>query len=162
MRIVMIAAMAQGRVIGVNNTMPWHLPADLKHFKRVTMGKPVIMGRKTYQSIGKALPGRENVVISASGFTAEDATVVASPKEALAKTAMAGEVSVIGGGKIYEMFLPLASEIHLTFIDLQVAGDTHFPDMDDSWLEICSQSHPADELNPYAYRFATFRRQESC
>lgn len=161
MKIIMIAAMAKGRVIGADNNMPWHLPADLRHFKRMTMGKPVIMGRKTYQSIGKALPGRENVVISAAGFEADDATVVASPNEALAKTAMAAEVSVIGGGKIYEMFLPLASEIQLTFIDLEIAGDTYFPKMDHSWREISSRTHPADEFNPYAYRFATFRRKES-
>ena len=156
MKVVMIAAMAKGQIIGANNDMPWHLPADLKHFKQLTMGKPVVMGRKTYESIGKALPGRHNVVISASGFAATDATVVASQQAALSAVSTAPEVMIIGGGKIYDMFLPLASELHLTFIDLEVAGDTRFPDLDESWLEIKSEFHLADERNPYSYRFATF------
>ena len=156
----MIAAMANDRIIGAENDMPWHLPADLKHFKRVTMGKPVIMGRKTYQSIGKALPGRQNIIISRSGFTAEDAQVVATPEQAMALVSNE-EVMIIGGGTIYELFLPQAQRLHLTFIDLDVAGDTRFPDYlaQGSWEEVNVESHDPDEKNRYGYRFVTLERK---
>lgn len=156
----MIAAMAHDRVIGAENDMPWHLPADLKHFKRVTMGKPVVMGRKTYQSIGKALPGRLNIIISRTGFDAKDATVVSTPEQALDLVANEDEIMIIGGGTIYELFLPIANRLHLTFIDLEVEGDTKFPNYADgsSWEEITSESHEPDEKNPYGYRFVMLER----
>ena len=160
MKISMIAAMAKKRVIGANNTMPWHLPADLKHFKAVTLGKPVIMGRKTYESIGKALPGRQNIVISRSGFEAEDATVVTDSQSALDAAENTEEVMIIGGGKIYEMFLPKATQLYLTFIELDVEGDTQFPDYQahGQWQEISREAHQADEKNAYNYEFITLSR----
>lgn len=160
MKISMIAAMAKNRVIGANNAMPWHLPADLKHFKAVTLGKPVIMGRKTYESIGKALPGRQNIVISRSGFEAEDATVVTDSQSALDAAENIEEVMIIGGGKIYEMFLPQATQLYLTFIELDVEGDTQFPDYQThgQWQEINREAHQADEKNAYNYEFITLSR----
>lgn len=165
MKIAMIAAMAKDRVIGADNGMPWHLPADLKHFKQVTMGKPVIMGRKTYESIGRALPGRTNIVVSSqSGYSLDDAIVVSSPEEALnvATTSpdAGDEVMVIGGGKIYNTFLPSAHTLYLTFIDLDVEGDTRFPDYEAaaSWKEVQRQENEPDERNPHAYSFATLKR----
>ncbi len=165
MKIAMIAAMAKGRVIGADNGMPWHLPADLKHFKQVTMGKPVIMGRKTYESIGRALPGRTNIVVSSQpDYALDDAIVVTSPEEALnvATTSPdAGEeVMVIGGGKIYETYLPSAQTLYLTFIDLDVEGDTCFPDYEAAatWKEVEHQDNEPDERNPHAYTFTTLQR----
>ncbi len=112
MRIAMIAAMANNRVIGKDNQMPWHLPADLKHFKKVTLGKPVIMGRKTYQSIGKALPGRRNIVISRQGVAlSADADWVQSIEQALALVQDEAEVMIIGGAEIYRQVLPIADTL---------------------------------------------------
>jgi dihydrofolate reductase len=119
MRIAMIAAMANNRVIGKDNQMPWHLPADLKHFKKVTLGKPVIMGRKTYQSIGKALPGRRNIVISRQGVAlSADADWVQSIEQALALVQDEAEVMIIGGAEIYRQVLPMADRLYITDIDL--------------------------------------------
>lgn len=166
MKIAMIAAMAAHRVIGANNSMPWHLPADLRHFKQLTLGKPVIMGRKTYESIGKALPGRPNIVISSQcDYRLADATTVESVEDALtAATALVDaddEVMVIGGGKVYNALLSRADILYLTFIHTEVDGDTHFPDYSTAghWLEIARDSHTADEKNPYAYDFVTLKRQ---
>ena len=161
MTISMIAAMAHGRVIGADNDMPWHLPADLKHFKSVTMGKPVIMGRRTYESIGKALPGRPNIVISTkSHYILADAMVVHTIDDAMAAAAQYDEVMIIGGGSIYEALLPKADRLYLTFIDLNVDGDTHFPDYQASasWNEIEKEHHVKDEKNPYDYTFVTLER----
>ena len=120
MKLAMIAAMAHDRVIGADNDMPWHLPADLKHFKAVTLGKPVVMGRRTYESIGRPLPGRPNIVVSSSTTTdfPESVIVVSSPEQALevAQTLVGDEqeIMIIGGGKIYETFLPMAETLYLT------------------------------------------------
>ncbi|QHJ12920.1 Dihydrofolate reductase type 3 [Paraglaciecola mesophila] len=169
-KIAMIAAMANERVIGLNNQMPWHMPADLKHFKRVTLGKPIIMGRKTYESIGRALPGRLNIVITGDqGYQLSDASVVHSCEQAinLATSHMQKEgvaeqkqeIMVIGGGTVYQHFLPHANRLYLTFIDLDTPGDTYFPDYaDDVWQEIESESSEPDEKNPHAYRFVTLAR----
>lgn len=163
MQIAMIAAMAENRVIGADNDMPWHLPADLKHFKQTTLGKPVIMGRKTYESIGKALPGRLNIVISTrADYELDDAVVVSTPEAALqrAKQETVEEIMVIGGGTIYALFLPLATRLYLTEIDLCVEGDTQFPDYqaDAKWSVVDSQQHEPDEKNRHAYRFITLER----
>ncbi|GEA12486.1 type 3 dihydrofolate reductase [Alteromonas sp. KUL49] len=164
MKIAMIAAMANNRIIGADNDMPWHLPADLKHFKQVTMGKPVIMGRKTYESIGRALPGRPNIVITSNTeYTLPDASVVSSPEAAmdLATTLVEKdqEVMIIGGGTIYQIFLPQAEMLYLTHIDLEVSGDTQFPDYSvHSWTESETQSFSADDKNPHNYRFVTLTR----
>ncbi|WP_416305996.1 type 3 dihydrofolate reductase [Neptunicella sp. SCSIO 80796] len=163
MIVSMIAAMAHNRIIGADNQMPWHLPADLKHFKAVTLGKPVIMGRKTYQSIGKALPGRLNIVISRDpAFKPVDATVVSGPEQALTVAGPVEEVMIIGGGTIYQHFLPLCQRLYITEIELEVAGDTQFPDYQQvaDWAISEQQSYQADEKNAYAYRFLTLQRQK--
>lgn len=161
MLISMIAAMANNRVIGSGNAMPWHLPADLKHFKHTTLGKPIIMGRLTYESIGKALPGRLNIVISRdSQLTLSDATVVNSTEAALLAAEGSAEVMVIGGGTIYQSFLPLCHKLYLTHIELDVVGDTYFPDYQSafSWQLIAEQKHDLDDKNPYSYRFVTLEK----
>jgi len=161
-KISLIAAMAKNRVIGKNNQMPWHLPNDLKHFKAVTLGKPVVMGRKTYESIGRALPGRKNIVISTrSDFSLPDAEVVRSCEDALAAAEREGEeVMIIGGGKIYTEFMTKADVLYLTFIDLAVEGDTQFPDWQSygKWKTLDTQSHHADDKNKYAHEFVTLAR----
>ena len=159
----MIAAMAQNRVIGADNDMPWHLPADLAHFKRVTLGKPIIMGRRTYQSIGRALPGRLNIVVSRDpDFTLQDATVVTSCEEAIqvAKQENIEEVMIIGGGTIYQHFLPFCQRLYLTEIELQVDGDTYFPDYRaiSGWQEIERSAHQKDDKNPHDYTFITLQK----
>ena len=163
MKISMIAAMAHDRVIGKDNQMPWHLPADLAHFKRVTLGKPVLMGRKTFESIGRPLPGRRNLVISRNpGYQAEGIEVVGSIEAALALLANSAvaELMVIGGGHLYAEMLPSANCLYLTRIDLEVEGDTRFPAFDDGqWQRIDSESHPADEKNPHPYSFETWQRR---
>ena len=163
MKISMIAAMANDRVIGKNNKMPWRLPADLKHFKSVTLGKPVIMGRLTYESIGKALPGRKNIVISSNqAYMLNDAIVVHSCESALTMAALESqEAMIIGGGSIYEAFLDKAEVLFLTFIELTVEhADTQFPDYEKhaKWVETARERHLADDKNPHAYSFVTLSR----
>ena len=159
----MIAAMAHNRVIGADNAMPWHLPADLKHFKNTTLGKPVIMGRKTYESIGKALPARQNIVITRQAdYTLPDADVLQTIDEAvaLAKNSNAPEIMIIGGGTLYEAMLPFADKLYLTFIDVAVDGDTHFPDFSKSgdWEIVSRESHEPDDKNPHPYSFICLER----
>ncbi len=159
----MIAALAKKQVIGKNNLMPWHMPADLAHFKRVTLGKPVLMGRKTFESIGRPLPGRRNLVISRNpDYQAEGIEVVGSVEAALALLAGSSveELMVIGGGHLYAEMLPSADCLYLTRIDLAVEGDTRFPAFDDGqWQRIECESHPADEKNPHPYSFETWQRR---
>lgn len=164
MIISMIAAMAKHRVIGAGNKMPWHLPADLKHFKAITMGKPIIMGRKTYDSIGKALPGRTNIVISRDAqLQLADATVVSSAESALAAVSGTEEVMIIGGGTIYDTFLPLCHRLYLTQIELEVSGDTYFPDYLSTyhWHKSAEQLLLADEKNACDYQFVTLDKLDS-
>lgn len=158
----MIAAMANDRVIGKDNDMPWHMPADLAHFKKVTMGKPVIMGRKTFESIGRPLPGRKNIVITRnSDWSYESVEVAASTQDAMLLVADVEEVMVIGGGNIYQQFLPQASTLHLTFIDLKVEGDTKFPNWLEvgDWQQVSNEKHAADEKNAHDYEFVTLEKQ---
>lgn len=162
MIVSMIAAMAKNRVIGADNQMPWHLPADLGHFKRCTLGKPVIMGRKTYQSIGKALPGRVNIVVTRdANYALKDAVVVTDCDSAIEAAGSVDEVMIIGGGSIYEHFLPLCQRLYLTEIELDVQGDTYFPDYPQvaQWQEVSSEAHLPDSKNPYPYRFFTLEKQ---
>ncbi|MCC0091024.1 type 3 dihydrofolate reductase [Aeromonas veronii] len=163
MKISMIAAMAHDRVIGKDNQMPWHLPADLAHFKRITLGKPILMGRKTFESIGRPLPGRRNLVISRNpDYQAEGIEVVGSVEAALALLAGSSveELMVIGGGHLYAEMLPSADCLYLTRIDLAVEGDTRFPAFDDGqWQRIECESHPADEKNPHPYSFEIWQRR---
>lgn len=161
MQIAMIAAMAADRVIGLNNQMPWHLPADLKHFKAVTLGKPVLMGRKTYESIGRPLPGRRNIVVSRQASPANSPVEwVSSIEQGLALVADLPEVMIIGGAEIYQQCLPLASRLYITEIELQVVGDAYFPDYRAaaSWRELSNEHFPVSADNPLAYRFLTLER----
>ena len=156
--ISLIVAMANNRVIGKDKEMPWHLPADLAHFKAKTLGKPIVMGRKTYESIGRPLPGRLNIVMSRNkDYAIEGCTVVSSLEEALVLVKNVEEVMIIGGGYLYEEALPLADKLYLTFIDLEVHGDTLFPDYEKLPLtEITREKHLKDDKNPYNYEFVDF------
>lgn len=145
--------------------MPWHLSEDLKFFKRVTMGKPVIMGRKTFQSIGKALPGRTNIVVTRDlSFEAEDVLVVSSVDEALhvardvAHMQAADEIMVIGGAEIYGQSLPYADRLYVTEIDAEVDGDTFFPVPEGAWMEVERSSRLTDAKSGLAFSFVTLER----
>jgi dihydrofolate reductase len=159
--LILVAAMARNRVIGHRGRMPWHLPADLKHFKAVTLGHPVVMGRKTFESIGKPLPGRLNVVVSRQHPGLPDGVVLAgSLDEALSACGDAGRVMVIGGGEIYRQALPLASGLELTIVDGEPDGDTRFPAFDRSDWELTGMTaRPADVDNASRLVFCTFRRR---
>lgn len=162
--IILVVARADNDVIGAQGGMPWHLRADLQRFKRMTVGKPVIMGRKTFESIGKALPGRHNIVITRDpAWHAEGVTRAPNLAEAIAAAGLhpdtrADEIMVIGGGEIYKQSLPIATRIELTEIHATPQGDTYFPSLPpDQWQEVARQSHPAEENTP-AYSFVTLVR----
>lgn len=160
MIISLIAAMAADRVIGMENAMPWHLPADLAWFKRNTLNKPVIMGRKTFESIGRPLPGRLNIVISSQLGSHDGVTWVTSVEDALAAASDAEEVMIMGGGRVYDQFLQRANRLYLTHIDAEVEGDTHFPDYEpDEWESVFSEFHDADEANSHGYCFEILDRR---
>ncbi len=160
MIISMIAAMADNRIIGKDNQMPWHLPADFVWFKRCTMGKPVVMGRKTYESIGRPLPGRQNIVISRDdALRIEGVTTVTSIEQALAAAGEVEEVMIIGGGAIYAACLPMANKLYVTHIEAQIDGDTQFPDWGDEFQETYSEAYQADEKNAYNMRFTVLEKQ---
>jgi dihydrofolate reductase len=158
--IALIAAMAENRVIGRDNRLPWRLSADLRRFKSLTMGKPVIMGRKTYESIGKPLPGRSNIVVTRDrGYRAPGCTVVHSFEQALGAAAGQAEVMVIGGAELYRQSLERAQRIYLTLVKAEVDGDALFPDFEPrQWRELERESHRADEKNQYDYDFVTLQR----
>ncbi len=151
MRISLVVAMAENRVIGVDGDLPWRLSSDMKYFKQVTMGKPIVMGRKTFKSIGRPLPGRDNIVITRdTGFAAEGVRVAGDVASALgmahtwAKENGADEICIIGGGEIYRQTLPLADRVYLTEVHMTVEGDTAFPDLDPSeWREVSREAHEA-------------------
>ena len=159
MIISMIAAMENDRIIGKDNQMPWHLPADFAWFKRCTMGKPVVMGRKTYESIGRPLPGRANIVISRdASLVIEGVTTVTSIEEALSAAGDAEEVMIIGGGTIYQACLAKAHKLYVTHIDAQVDGDTQFPAWSSEFKEVHCETYQADEKNAYDMRFVVLER----
>ncbi len=159
MIISMIAAMADNRIIGKDNQMPWHLPADFAWFKRSTMGKPVIMGRKTYDSIGRPLPGRLNIVISRDpDLHLEGVTTVTSVEQAMVVAKDAEEVMIIGGGSIYQSCLPMAKRLYLTFIDAKLDGDTQFPDWGTDFVEVSREHFNADDKNAYDMDFCVLER----
>lgn len=161
MIISIIAAMDNNRLIGNNNQLPWHLPADFAHFKSVTMGKPIIMGRKTYESIGRPLPGRTNIVLSRNPDTwYEGVECVSSFEDAIALVPDAEEVVVIGGSTIYEMLLTKVNRLYITYVDGVFEGDAWFPDFDQSqWLEKEEVVRESDEKNLYDCRFVTLTRK---
>ncbi|MDR9828295.1 type 3 dihydrofolate reductase [Vibrio sp. FNV 38] len=159
MIISMIAAMADDRIIGKDNQMPWHLPADFNWFKRCTMGKPIVMGRKTYESIGRPLPGRLNIVISRdTTLTIVGVTVVQSIEQAIVAAGEIDELMVIGGGSIYQACLPIANRLYLTFIKAQIDGDTRFPQWNDSFKQVSTESYVADEKNAYDMDFVVLEK----
>ncbi len=159
--ITIVVAIGENRGIGSNNQMLWHLPKDLKHFKNITSGHPVVMGRKTYESIGKPLPGRTNIVISRKNdWFEEGILIVGSIKEALkfAKK-IDEEVFIIGGGNIYKQTIDLADKIELTTVKATIEADTFFPEMDGKvWVKTNETCHEKDEKNPYDFCFQTFER----
>ncbi|MBK4713931.1 MULTISPECIES: type 3 dihydrofolate reductase [Tenebrionibacter/Tenebrionicola group] len=160
--ISLIAALAADRVIGMENAMPWDLPADLAWFKRNTLNKPVIMGRLTWEAIGRPLPERKNIVISRNPGNDERAIWVRSVEEAIAACGDVEEIMVIGGGYVYKQFLPLAQRLYLTHIDAEVEGDTHFPEYEpDEWQPLFSEFHDADEKNAYGCFFEILERRQA-
>ncbi|MFM8445194.1 MAG: dihydrofolate reductase [Methylococcus sp.] len=160
MRISLIVAMAENRVIGVDNRMPWHLSADLQRFRRITLGKPMLMGRRTHQSIGRPLPGRRNIVLTADpGFVAAGCEVVHSLDAALAAAEDADELMVIGGASLYRELLPHAGRIYLTLIHRVFDGDTFFPEVDwTEWREVARQAVLDDRDSGLPYSFIDYER----
>ncbi len=163
MLISLIAAMSQNRVIGFENQLPWKLPADMRHFRSITMGKPVLMGRKTFESIGKPLPGRINIIVSHDpAFRVPGGIVVSTISEGIRAAAEHEELMVIGGASIYTAMLPQADCMYLTLIHYDFAGDAYFTNFDESeWVEIERQDCPADKINPHAYSFITLQRKRN-
>ena len=160
MRFSLIAAMDRNRLIGNNNELPWHLPADLAHFKQVTMGKPIVMGRKTYESIGRPLPGRTNIVLSRQGFQAEGVVSVSSICEATTLTVNDEELMVIGGSSIYESVLDVVDRMYITYVDGEFSGDAWFPEFDDNLWSLSDESIlEANEKNQYGCRFVTYDKK---
>jgi dihydrofolate reductase len=158
MKISLIAALSKNHVIGKNNQLPWRLPADLKHFKNITMGKIIIMGRKTYDSLGKALPNRTNVVISRNAsLNLTDALVFQSLEQALENFQNEDEIFIIGGAELFKQALPLATHLYLTWVNADIEGDVYFPPFDiANWIESDRESHHIDDQHAYAYDFVGY------
>jgi len=158
--ISLIVATSANGVIGRGGELPWHLSDDLKRFKQLTLGKPIVMGRKTHESIGRALPGRQNIVLtSQSDFDADDCDVVSSVDAAIDVAGDADEIIVIGGGEIYVLFLPLAERIYMTRVHVDIDGDSHFPGLDDNqWQETGHEHHASGESNDYEFTISVLQR----
>jgi dihydrofolate reductase len=152
---------ADSGAIGRDNALPWRLPDDLKHFRRLTLGKPVVMGRKTCESIGKPLPGRHNIVVTRdANYRREGFTVVHDPAEALGTAGAAPEIMVIGGAELFRAYLPRAGRVHLTRVHGDIPGDVHWPPLDArEWRLDGSEAHPADERHAYAMTFEVWERR---
>lgn len=164
MRISLVVAMDRQRVIGVAGGLPWHLPADLRHFRAITMGKPIVMGRRTYESINRALPGRRNIVVSRNRQwpTPPGCEVAHSLEHALELTSSSGEVMIIGGAALYRAALARAQRIYLTEVNADVPGDVHFPPIaPEQWRETERVEHPADDRNAYPLSFVVLERISS-
>ena len=159
-RVSIIVAMGRNRVIGAHGTIPWRLPNELQLFKRITMGHPIIMGRKTWESIGRPLPGRTSIIITRQKhYAAPGALVVQSLEAALKAGGDVYEIFVIGGGELYREALPLADRIYLTTVDVEPEGDTRMPEFNrDAWREVSAESFAADDRHAYAYRFSVLER----
>jgi dihydrofolate reductase len=158
--ICLVVAMARNHVIGRDNALPWRLPADLKHFKAVTWGKPILMGRRTFESIGRPLPGRTNLVLTRDrGWMAAGVLVAHSLQEALECVRDEPELAGIGGAEVFQLLMPLATRIHLTRIDADIPGDTVFPPIDHSqWVQTDTRQFAADERNAFGMTFVTLER----
>ncbi len=157
----LIVAMDENRLIGNKNKLPWHLPADLAFFKRTTMGKPIVMGRKTYESIGKPLPGRRNIVITRDAtFSAAGCEVANSIETAMLLTKDDDEVMLIGGASLYQQTIARAAQMYITRIHQSFEGDTWFPEIDlHEWKEVTRKDFDADHSNQYAYSFVKYVRE---
>ena len=160
MRITLIAAVSENGVIGRGNALPWHLPADLQRFKRLTTGHAVVMGRKTWESIRRPLPHRRNIVISGSpGFTATGATVVPSFEAAIDAARDLSQLFAIGGSRVFEAALPFTDRLELTRVHAQVPGDAFFPKLEISeWKRVAEERHPADDQHAYPFSFLTYEK----
>ena len=164
--LAIIVAMANNRAIGKDNQLLWHLPEDLKYFKRITMGKPIIMGRKTFESIGRALPGRLNIVVTRQADWSHEGVKVVNSIDDAFKLAEAhayidgiDEVMMIGGEELYKATLPVADKIYLTRVDANIEGDAFFPEIDQQhWQEVSRETFSASEANPYDYAFCVLKR----
>lgn len=162
----LIVAMSTNRVIGINNSLPWHLPNDLKYFKQATMGKPIVMGRNTFESIGKPLPGRRNIVISRNpDYQPEGVDVVRSLDEAIrlgediCLVDGQEEVMIIGGAQIYSLALERADRLYITHVDAEIEGDAFFPEVTwENYEKIAEEAFPAEGPNPYDYRFSVYQK----
>ena len=161
MKLSLIAALSSNRVIGVDSRMPWHLSADLKRFKAITWGKPILMGRKTHESIGRPLPGRINIVLTTDpDYLAAGCFVAHSLDEAMALAGESDELMVIGGASLYERFLPEADQLYLTLIGREFEGDTYFPAFSlEDWRELESETVAEDPSVDFAYRFVVLERE---
>ena len=157
-----VVAVAENGVMGARNQLPWRLPADLKLFKQLTMGKPIVMGRRTYDSIGRPLPGRLNIVISRNeGLRLEGSVVVNSLEAALAAAGNVPEIVIIGGAEIYRQALPRVDTIHLTRVHAQLPGDTFFPTLDEEeWRQEVVSYHAADEQHAHAFSYVRLTRKQ--
>ncbi len=162
-QLALIAALARNRVIGRDDRLPWHLPADLRFFKQTTMGKPLVMGRRTWESIGRPLPGRRMIVLSRDpGYRAAGCTVAHALGEALEMVSVVPEVMVIGGASLYEQTLPLAERLYLTQVEADVAGDAWFPSWNPrEWQLVWEETHPADVDHAWPYRFQRLERMRA-
>jgi len=160
MQISLIAAMDEERLIGAHNSLPWRLPADMQWFRKHTMGKPIVMGRNTFASIGKPLPGRQNIVLSRNRKLKLDGCSIIHSLDGLQKTAAdADEVMIIGGGEIYALALPLADRLYLTTINSTFEGDAWFPEFDEAeWSEVFREQHAAGDANAWPYCFRILER----
>jgi dihydrofolate reductase len=165
MTISIIVAASTNNVIGAQGGLPWKVSDDLKRFKQLTLGKPVVMGRRTFESIGRPLPGRRNIVLTRQvDYLASGCEVTASPAGALSAAADADEIFIIGGSEIYALFLPKASRIYLTRIQASIDGDARLPDIDEQhWQLVHAEAHDASDANQFAFEFRTYeRRGRSC
>ena len=160
--ITIIAAMARNRAIGLAGAMPWHLPGELRHFKETTMGKPIVMGRKTWESIGRALPGRQNIVVTRNPRYAADGCLVVQSLALAVKQAQGNEIMIIGGGELYRQALAGAVRMVLTLVNCSPEADTWFPEWnEDEWSEIGRRSQAVDENNELAYEVVELIRLDT-
>ncbi len=161
MTLAIIVATDEQGLIGKDNDLPWKLSADLQYFRRITMGKPIVMGRNTHESIGRALPGRHNIVITSDkNYQAEGCSVVHSIDAALAECMDDEEIMVMGGASLYKQLLPQADKLYLTKVHANLEGDTWFPDWHkDHWQEISCDDHLADDKNEYPYSFIIYQKK---
>jgi len=162
MQITLIVAMAENRVIGANNAMPWHLPDDLRRFRALTMGHPILMGRKTHEAIGRPLPGRRNLILTRDASKSyPGCEVITRPEDLQGICNESSPLFVIGGAELYSLFLPLAQRIELTIIHRDFAGDTYFPEISaDTWREMAREERPKDLALGFSWSYVTLERQD--